>query len=209
MPTRLSDKAFFERQDVDTLRADQPMDSGYVWTMLDNVSHLLDESGKYRVNWMSRNGTGFGADDHTARFENGNNYWYTIFPTQPVDRYQYPRYDVRVAVVTGLDATLRVSLVTPGTTPPIFSDTQSGVIGSFTVDVAAPDIVYEWVEGLIPSRSIADANFWLMPAPSVSDGEHSFDSVFLVKLIVECVAPNPPEEGGPVIIGVQVREYLR
>lgn len=211
MATTLSRKNFFERQDVATLRSDQPMDAGYVWTLLDNINHLVDESGKYRVNWMSRNGGDafFGADEHAMPFSADSGYWYTIFPTQPVNGYQYPRYDIRIGIATGIDASLRVSLVTPGTTPPILADDQPGVIGSFTADLTTsfPDITYGWVEGLLPSRSNRDANFQILPTPSFSDSDFSFGPLVLVKLIVEVLSGN--EEGGPVIIGAQVREYLR
>lgn len=213
MATTLSRKNFFERQSVDTLRGDQPMDAGYVWTELDNINHMLDEAGKYRLNWATRTGNGvlFAADEHVAEFLVNRNYWWTVFPTQPVDAYAYPRYDVRVGFATGIDATVRISLVTPGTTPPILGDDQPGVIGSFTWDLeeSLPDITYEWAEALLPSRSFNDAPGYIMPTPSYVDGDYSFGPLCLVKLVVECLDPTDGFEGGPVIVGVQVREYLR
>lgn len=209
MATRLSDKAYFERQAADSLRADQPMDAGYVWTLLDNIHHLVDEAGKYRVNWMSRHGATFQDDKHYVTLDEDGT-WYTIFPTQIVLSDQYPRYDVRVAHLRGFeDMTIRFSLVTPDTWAPIVSDDQQGVIGTWTetYDVSSgPSVISE---ALIPSKSAEQSSFYAINAPRYPGSDGVVGSIIMAKLIVELLDPEPPSEGGPFIVGVQVREYLR
>lgn len=213
MATTLSVKTFFEKQATDSLRADQPMDSGYNWTLLDNVAHLIDECGKYRINWLARNNTTYdGAvlDDAHVAFLDADGVWYTLIPTQIVVNNQYPRYDIRIYTTRGVDdATVRVSLVTPGVTAPVTSADQQGVIGTFDTTWDVSESPTAIAQGLILSKSAESAPFYTMQAPHYPGTEDSIGTIVLVKLIVELLDPPLPSEGLPIIVGVQLREYLR
>ena len=213
MATTLSTKKFFERQDVASFREDQPMDAGYVWTLLDNIHHMVDESGKYRLNWLAptSNINTASSTEQVVPFRAADKVWYTIFPTQWVVDFQYPRYDVRLATYYGgVDEpyTLRISLVTPGTTPPILSGDQQGVIGTETVEITLND-QFVWSDVLFPSKLNSTAPGHIIPAPSYDSSSYSFGPICLIKLMVECLEPASINEGGPFIGGAQVREYLR
>lgn len=202
MPTtRLSDKGFVERMASDALRVGQPMDAGFVWKLVDNIQHMVDESGCYRVNWMGQ-----------IPGLNENHYalvhptWHTWFPTQIVDDAQYCRYDIRVAVYDGLVRPVTISLVTPTTQAPV-EGVGDGVIGTFT---GSTSIGAHMFQMRFASCPIARAPLHVVTAPTTSAA--AVGKQALLKLLVEIpIAYDDDDEelGSPAIIGCQVREYLR
>lgn len=198
-----SQKHFYERINAGTgnveLRANQPMDAGTVWTLVDNVAHMVDVSPKYRINFLdsSAHGGNIGLKPSTM-------YFYTQIT---VDN-QYPRYDLRVAFGLGNNTVpVRASIVTVDYYGPVTGLT-SGVLGTFTgTSPGFSDPVAWTIDGTIDNVDIERAPLVVLQAPTFPGGEAIIGYHAWLKLIIEW--DYVVAEGGPNtrIIGVQLREF--
>lgn len=211
--TRLSDKAFYERMASDALRDGQPMDAGFVWKLVDNVQHLVDESGCYRVNWNAVGSDNGGAVMLPYGAVSGDGdaasvYWYTLFPTQLVLPDQYPRFEIRMQVSLNLLPIhpIRVSLVIPTVQPPVTGLTR-GVLGTYTSNTQFSG--YIWDQFTVSPRKISDAPIHLLHAPSPDGSEAAVGDMVWLKLLFESGPLNMEEDPPIYITGLSVREYLR
>ena len=197
----LSSKGYFERMwSQQALGGLQPMDAGYVWTLVDNVQHLIDQSGVYRVNWHGGSAPGNHYGLATPR-------WHTWFPTQLYSLNQYPAYDIRVGLADSYVRPLRISLVTPTTQPPI-TGMDSGVLGTFDTMTVVNNHMYEM---RFESRATADAPMHTIVAPSIGP-DYPVGTMALLKLLIETdvVLDGAGEPTtSTTILSVQVREYAR
>jgi hypothetical protein len=199
-------KQHFERMGAgsgnEMLRSQQPMDAGYVWTLIDNVAHLVDESPKYRINFMH----------NSPEFSNAGipgpvrEFYFFSQTTQP---NQYSRFDIRVAMGLGVTSglTVRATLCTPSTVAPVGTNTQ-GVLASFTgVTPAASTVVWS-IDDTTDAVDVNNAPIVSIPAAHYVTSDVTIGHVVLLKLIVEYDFVTG--EGGPtsLICGVQVREFL-
>jgi hypothetical protein len=199
-----STKQFFERMGAGnggtTLRTNQPMDAGYTWTLIDNVAHLVDESPKYRINFMHNTTSLKGMKGPIKEF---------YFLTQVTENNKYPRYDVRVAMGLGSSETeTHVALVIPSVFGSVRSADDTGVLGYWHGDSPGPDLV-EWVVDDVTGD--VDTNrcpIATIPAANVISGDVTVGYVAMLKLIVEW--DYATSESGPnaLLCGVQVREFL-
>lgn len=219
----VSVKNFFERQATTSLRTDQPCDAGYVWTLIDNVAHMVDISGKYRINFLHDAQTAIDTGAYLINLSGNRPVISFMFPTDLVTSATYPCYDVRVAVSrfaefgTSEDDTfaIRASIVTLETQPPV--SVGPGVIGTLTGTTPTPAVgAYktEWcIDGTITTGSITNAAVKQRLAPAITPDNYPGEQVWL-KLLVEVEQPEDRWEYDDFtewgwISGVQVREYPR
>lgn len=198
-----SQKHFYERINAGTgnveLRANQPMDAGTVWTLVDNVAHMVDVSPKYRINFLdsSAHDGGVGLGPTTM-------YFYTQIT---VDN-QYPRYDLRCAFGNGnSEVAVRASIVSVDYYGPV-TDLTSGVLATFTGLSPAFGFPAAWsIEEVVDNVDIERAPLVVLQAPTFPGGEAIIGYHAWLKLIVEW--DYVTGEGGPNtrLLGVQLREF--
>jgi len=210
--TRLSDKGYYERVANDVLREGRPMDAGFVWKLVDNVQHMVDESGFYRINWCNQGSDADGAfmiaNDADSDGDTGPILWWTWFPTQLVLDSQYPRFDIRICVSWNKfpSHTFQVTLCTPDVQPPV-RGLARGVLGTFSGVTNFNTFAY--AQATIPSRKIVDAPLHLIHAPTTETDPVAVGDMAWLKLMVESEPFNLEEDPAVHIVSLQVREYLR
>ena len=221
----VSVKNYFERQSTSALRTDQPMDAGYVWTLIDNIAHLVDVSPKYRINYLQA-ASAFNDSGYLFNLNSQRPSIAMYFPTTLINASAYPCYDVRVAVSrfgeTGdpdVDAVrdIYALIVAPNVDGPI-TGVGPGVIGTLSgvTPTRVPDaLVCEWsIDGLITTGSVSNVPVKPKYAPAVAGLDAVIGEQVWLKLLIEI---DEPEEfwfydENPLwgwISGVQVREYPR
>jgi len=200
-----SKKQAFERMNGGagnaSLRGEQPMDAGSVWTLIDNVAHMIDESPKYRINFMHNYPGGF----PLLR----GPYKEFYFLTQVTENGRYPRFDVRVAMGLGLnEVETHVALVELSVSGSVRSADDAGVLGYWHGDSPDSGLV-EWVvDARTDETDTSRCPINDVPAANFVTGDVSIGRMVLLKLIVEW--NYQISEGGPnaLLCGVQVREFL-
>src|ERR1043165_408128 len=161
MSLGFSAKPFFERMNAGDgdpeLRGEHPMDAGAVWTLVDNVLHMVDHSPKYRINFLDSNVHAGAVGLRPSTF-----YFYTQIT---VDN-QYPRYDLRVAFDgIGSNTAVRASIVTPQFTGPVAGLT-SGVLGTFTGTTPAAGDDAAWtIDERLENVDVERAPIFTLQAP--------------------------------------------
>lgn len=198
-----SAKNFYERINAGAadheLRGEQPMDAGTAWTLVDNIAHLVDESPKYRINFLD-------STAHAGTVGLGPTTMY--FYTQITVDNQYPRYDLRVAFGNGNSETpVRASIVVVNYFGPVTGLT-SGVLGTFTGVSPGSGDPFAWsIEERVEGVDIERCPLFVLQAPTIATGEAIIGYHAWLKVIVEW--DYVTGEGGPNTrcIGVQVREY--
>lgn len=196
-------KQYYERMRAGAgnamLREDQPMDAGYTWTLLDNIAHLVDESPKYRINWINANPSLPGLP--------GNKIFY--FFTQITENNRYPRFDVRAAFGLGnSEVPVRVSLCTPWSSTVVRSSSESGVLGTWTG--TSPD--YPDAAWTIDART-GDVDTNQCPIYSTRGIQYLADQVQIgymvpLRVIVEYDYQTGESGFNTILCGLQVREFL-
>ena len=204
--SRISVKNFYERMGAGQLRGDDPMDAGYCWNVVDNVSHLVDESYVYRLNFLLSASSSANSNFYIDK--NGEQYGFEFYFHTTIARpNRYPRYDVRVALLSN-DGTnqARASIVHPSVTWPV-SPSGFGVIGTASATIPGTGDV-EWViDAAFDAADTTDAPITWVTSPFYPGAEGSSNMIARVKLIVEW--PIEANEGGVngMLRGIQVREY--
>lgn len=198
-----SDKQYFERMGAGSgnrsLGANQSMDAGYTWTLLDNIKHLIDVSPKYRINFLNVSSGGLALPGPVKEF---------YFLSQITENGRYPRYDVRIAMFGNEDVPIHVSLVVPSVFAPVRSSTDTGVLGYWTADAPVGAIVDWVVDEITDEVDTARCPINAIPAANYVSSDATIGYVVLLKLIVEWA--YVVGEGGfnAALAGVQVREFL-
>ena len=197
---------FFERIGTDSLAhrsgtdEHQPMDAGFNWLLMNNIQHLVDECGKYRVNFLhstKESPVGMASPAHV------------YFWTHVLEKDKYPRYDIRAAFVNlGVadPVTARVSLVMPHMTSVAGYSGEFGVLGTWTATTPASGA--EWtVDTTSGVISVSQAPIIQQPAPTFPGATPSGVHV-LLKILVEWEGESVEGLSDPALIGLQVREYF-
>lgn len=220
----VSVKQYFERTYVNALRTDEPCDAGYVWTLIDNIAHMVDESPKYRINFLNR-AAEFN-DSALIQLPARQPVFTFYFPTHLTNVNEYPCYDVRVAFSRfsqsgdpDVDAQrdVRASIVGLNVTQPI-SGVGPGVIGTLTGITPAPVVgalSTAWcIDGIITTGDVTLVPVVQQAAPAAAGVTSWPGEQMWLKLLVEI---DEPEElwdyddfaNWGWLSGVQVREFPR
>lgn len=194
-------KHYFERMgangSVPYLRSSQPFDAGYTWTMMDNVHHMLDSMGKYRINWIKSSVDSSLKHDQMVLY----------FPTTMVSPYSYPNFDLRVAAGGGnSEVEVRASIVLPEITGPVGGVGGYGIIGQATGTSPIADV--EWIiDTTITTGNVDIAPVTFVQAPAYGGESSAVGNHHFLKLLIEYEYLTG--EGGPntSIYAVQLREY--
>jgi hypothetical protein len=180
------------------LRSNQPFDAGYTWTMMDNVFHMLDSVGKYRVNWIK--------SSVDSSFKHGPMVLY--FPITMVSPYTYPNFDLRVAAGGGnSEVEVRASIVLPEIQGPVGGvGIGYGIIGQATG--TSPISTVDWIiDTTITTGNVDVAPVTFTQAPAYGGETSAVGNHHFLKLLIEY--DYVTSESGPntSIWAVQVREY--
>lgn len=200
-----SAKQYFERMGSGSgagrLRADDPMDAGYVWTLIDNAQHLIDESPKYRINFL-----GSAADAQVLFGPKVTIYFWT----DVLSFDSYPRYDVRVAFLKGTVAgtvTARASIVTYSVET-VSDPGEFGVLGTFTGTTPASGAAWT-IDGRVGNVDVARCPQYFYPAAKFPGQDAIIGQRALLKVLIEWDNQFDGVSGhNASVVGVQVREYL-
>jgi len=216
----LSLKRFYEER-ADGMDEHYPCDTGDMWTIADNILHLVDESPCYRINWASPSfSTQTGALPATGiTIPDGFGGYYAVinvvhqFPTTILYAGRYPNYDVRVAAkTTSGTVQLQATLATPdapytaGIEDPsvigVANGSTSSTTGAWAIEARfssaskRPAIVGNWTSTLevLPNGSTEPV------------GRVPGFSAF-ARLQVVLYATGMASTGSISLVGLQVKEY--
>ena len=123
-PVPLSIKTYYEPLPYSTLIADDPVDTGHVWTLIDNAAHFADEAFVYRINYVDPIGMPFRSTELPGTLQHARIYVQARMPvTWSRRKAFYPSYEIRIGMhtpVSGVQVNTWVtsSIVVPGTPPP-------------------------------------------------------------------------------------------
>lgn len=198
-----SQKQFYERMGAGlgsaTLRANQPMDAGYTWTLIDNLAHLIDVSPKYRINFMNVSSNGLALEGPVKEF---------YFLSQITENGQYPRYDVRVAMYGFTETVINVSLVVPDVFAPVRSADDYGVLGYWSGESPSGGITDYSIEATTGDIDTARCPIVAVPAANFVHSDVAIGYMTMLKLIVEWEFETGEGGFNAALAGVQVREFL-
>ena len=81
--------------DDDIMESDYPLSTYYAWAMRNNLAHLMDSAGQFRIHWMGKPGR----DDAVSFTGNtsGVHYWSQMFPVTLLSNLALPGLDIRIA----------------------------------------------------------------------------------------------------------------
>lgn len=221
-PTPLSIKRYFEPVCLSSLNADDPVDTGVTWTILDNVMHWADSAFPYRINYVDPIGFPFQANIHTSLgLAHVDLLIRARMPVTLSGRKEfYPNYEICVGLHTpitspGVDTTVTTSIVTAGTYPG--KHLTTGVLGVAQTEVLATSPSYKttpyWIVQSLQfndaSRTRCPPKYTTLPTvPGTPD--MPVGRMTVVDLCVEIKMRRPSSAGlfAAALKGLQVREYL-
>lgn len=205
---RASQLGYIHRIEPNHFRADEPVDTSRVWFMFDGLSHLVDESGGYKINWVRPFGQ-FGEDSDL--WFNASP-WLMYFPATVPHPNQYMNYEVRVATSSfddglgGLYA-IRASIVTVNG-PKAVTGLAQGVLG--TAIVYSPGTTGWNLEARFTNIDAdrCPLEFWTIN--NAAGHAALYGKVPMLCCVIEYPMLDATGLGTAwQILGVQVREYPR
>lgn len=201
-------KQYFERIPFGVMGAYRPVDTGFVWTMLDNLAHLVDEFPCYRINYCN----GFGAriapspPPGTDTPSVVNSSLQMEFPTTVIDNGRYLNYEVRVAAAIWPSGTgtVTASLTAPDAPIPVRGLTN-GVLGRLVGNVSSTVVSYV-IDGRITDVDPNRVGIQSAAVPAVHGTVPAEGQSAMIKLVLDLQAGGIPSNGYFGIHAITVRE---
>lgn len=204
-------KHFYEEQSAANLAFDRPVDTFAASTAMDSVSHLVDVSPVYRVNWVDPHGI---YTLYTTPDGIGDQYLLVShdFPTTIVKPWEYPNYDVKVAAAVTSGVSLYVYVHISSTQGPYltFWDLPA-LVGHFSATTTSS--TPSWViDGQIRSAGrntkITPAAVTLTDMSTDHVGEATSAYVTMARVSVYIAATFESADDYGKLYGIQVREFV-
>lgn len=196
--TTLSFKNYYEPTGAAVLQADRPVSAGQARRLVDNVAHLVDESYKYRINWVGGDNAD-GADNHSPVPVSVVTMW---FSTQITRVNRFPRYDIRVATYSeypGGGTNISASVV-----PAEYQYAHNDAHGYIAVTAGSVPEGSAWsIDATTSAKSTESVTINPIMPPTYATLRQVAQHM-PVRLIIEMERPNTDIIR---VIGVQVREY--
>lgn len=193
--------SFWSYINDDAFEADYPVDALQAWLLQNNLAHLMDSAGQFRISWCG----GKRADSPTFSGTTADtHYWSQSFPVTMWSQNYTPGLDIRIGVavqsITSCTVNARivpaVGRVWDSGNTPIWegSGSASSTTGAWVIDEDTQGTLTEvWKRGLL--------------ALPVSDGGASrMSAIVALRLEVEAVV-TAPATYSVYLCGVQVREF--
>lgn len=191
--------------DDDAFEADYPVDTGQAWVMRNNLAHLQDSAGQFRINWMAKPGR---AD--AISFPTGTSYWAIPFLCTMYGQTQLPGMDIRIAgaVATGGESyTINARIIADDRTVPVWSTKGEALWSSAAGNVTSTTGAWGVDETNATALNSVSPTAWeggRQTVPINEDGTSHAAIIVALRLEAKIVATTSTSV---YICGCQVREY--